>query len=314
MKGQTRLRSEEKDGKKRPTLFFILILGFLASTSWVYGSVYLRPLWSLLIGGLPLSPAALNALYTILGGGSGVLLTTFATNRWNAAKLYAATTGKQFTYAWWGELVSFTADLIFSVIGLLTLIGGNMSNDLRVALEWAAVFSFIGLTVIHAILHRLFVSADKDVWQRRTETLLDGLRTSEQLIYQETVSRDGLLIASQQATDAAPGYADRLGQQWRDELLDALPVRDTVRPKLPPPPANDWTVVVAGETVAERGDQQTAIEAARRMARQRNLPATIYHKRVQVEVVYPPNDDVIIHPHSNGAAGDAAPFGRNGRQ
>lgn len=228
-----KLQSEITDGKKKPTLFFVLILIFLASTSWVYGATYLRPLWAVMLGGLPLTDTAKNVLYAVLGGGSGVLLTTFATNRWNAAKLYATTTGRQFAIARSGELISFGADLLFSVVGLLTLMG-NLAPDLRIALEWTAVFAFVSLTCIHAILHRLFVSADSDVWQRETNARVDGLKTSERLTYEETVSREGLLIASQQAVDAAPAYAAELGRLWREELIAALPVGS--RNMLPAPP------------------------------------------------------------------------------
>jgi hypothetical protein len=233
---QTKLKTESRDGKKRPMAFFVAIQVLLASTSYLFGAMFLRDFWAQMLGGLPLSAQALGAMYNLLGGLSGVLITTVAKNRWSVAKLHAATTQQQYAIAHTAELISFAADLLFTVIGLVTMVGFTISADLRTGLNWFAVGTFILLICVHAFAVHAFAANDVNVWRIRTATVIGGLRMSEQLIFEEDTSKAGLLIASQKANDVAPDYAKALGEQWQRELLETLPVANPTQPTLPTQP------------------------------------------------------------------------------
>lgn len=221
---KTKLSSEVAKNKKRPNVFFGILLVFLASTSYAFGQLYLAKFYWELLGWLKIGQGTKEFLFPLLGGLSALLLTTGAYLWWKSIKLFSAETEEQFSIAQLGERVSFGVDLLFTITALITLVGGDLIEpEVKTTLEWIAIGLFVFLSAFHAVLRDRYQDNSIETREQRTRTITDGKRVSERLDYQASVSRQALLIASSKAEQDAPAYAEQLSEFWRYEILDGLP-------------------------------------------------------------------------------------------
>jgi len=205
----------------RQKTFFGVLLTFLAATSFTFGMQYLDRLWYMMLGQIQFIPGDYQQIiFSMLGGLSAVMMTTWAYTQWKAIKLNDTTTADQFDYALYGEYMSFTIDTLYSILSLITLIMVDRINpNLMNRLEWASVLLFVSVCVGHGVLMHLYKSADADVTRVRIESKITGEMTTEKLLFMELVTGEGLTIASNDAQSTIDDFVKVYAKAVKQELM-----------------------------------------------------------------------------------------------
>lgn len=206
--------------KKR---FFLLLMIFLGTTSYMFGQDYLSKFYWGLLGDIKVLPQGIKeGLFPVLGGISALLLTTCSYGWWKVIKGFS-TTSQQYDIALYGEYMSLIADITYTAISLFTTVAGDMIQpEFMAQMQWAAVLIFILLCTANALLKHGYEASDIDRMRTRLQTKSNGIRESEKLAYQSQVELNAIKIASGRAQDDAGMFANALSTHWLSEMTAGL--------------------------------------------------------------------------------------------
>lgn len=227
MKDTTKVQTLGQQANKasRQRVFFGLLLMFMASTSFVFGMIYLDAFWYAMLGQFKFIPEHIQGiLFSVLGGVVALLLTTFSYTSWRTIKLNDCTTSAQFKIARTGEYVALLSDFGYSALSLITIVmGSRIAADLLTRLEWISVGIFIAITITHACLRHFYEANDIQVVSILTETKMSAEQATESLLFRELVQTQALALASNNLQSSVDTYSEIASAALMTQLLSNLP-------------------------------------------------------------------------------------------
>lgn len=218
------LNSEAMRRADSPKWFFMFLVVFMASTSFLFGMMYLARFYWALLGWLPWTQGMKELVFPLLGGGTAVLLLEGAYVIWRNVKLNMAGTDEQIRIAQTCEMLSLSVGVFYSVIGLAT----TLANGAVVAggsgwVTWASVGSFVVMAIFHYIQKHRYENASVAARERLSVARSNGWQESERLVFEESVKREAIIRASAQADRHVAAYAARLAESWSADMMAGLP-------------------------------------------------------------------------------------------
>ena len=218
------LLSSEKssnDGYARLTFSAFWLFG--ATTSYLFGSTYLATMWHGVVSIVPLGAGAIAFLSSLLGGISALLLLDIAYKRWQHIARQCSHSIEQVRWAQMAENVAFYVSLSYTGTMLVsTAFRSLVTPALLIGIEWYGLISIVGISTLHLVAYRQWQAADPEIAALIAATELSALMESEQIAFKKTVSRAGLLGASQYAQTQSDQLAQSLAQQWGNVLIEGI--------------------------------------------------------------------------------------------